>query len=263
MAMTKSMQVLLRLSEVDLEKVEKAVAWTLALHVNNRDWTIYPGVERIALQAGISERSVPRVTRRLQEVGLILCLDPATGRPGKAHRYIFDLRRLDQLRAETLARWPRSYVSRDDLPPLTADTVAGLYDETADTVAVLEGETGDAVSERDDTVTSRGDAVSAEMSMEQKMELRRKDTPSGPPKGGGARERTNTWVLSRDLRIQSLRKFPNGVEFIDREVRTFVHSLREAGQAQPDTDWDGAWIAHWEQVINPSFSKDLDDEIPF
>lgn len=110
----------------------KLLAVRLADFADDDGRGIYPGVDRLAQETELSERTVQRILADFEREGILVCRQRATGRPGVANRYDFDLARL------------YAYEAGKVKPESTA--------ETGDSVSPVEtGETGDNRAERGDT----------------------------------------------------------------------------------------------------------------
>lgn len=106
----------------------KALAVRLADFADDEGRGIYPGVERLAAETELSERTVQRILADFESEGILICRQRATGRPGMANRYDFDLDRL-----------------------FSGGADKGASNKTGDTLSpVSDGETGDNGAERGD-----------------------------------------------------------------------------------------------------------------
>ncbi len=68
-------------------------AWVLlamADHADHFGERIYPAVARIAWKTGFSERQVQRIVKQLVALGVLVMVEEATGRPGRANLYRLD-----------------------------------------------------------------------------------------------------------------------------------------------------------------------------
>ncbi len=109
----------------------KLLAVRLADFADDDGRGIYPGVERLSLETELSERTVQRILADFEKEGILICRQRASGRPGVANRYDFDLERLFACDA--------------------AAAKAGSKPQTGDSVSpVTDAETGDNPDERGD-----------------------------------------------------------------------------------------------------------------
>lgn len=102
----------------------KLLAVRLADFADDEGRGIYPGVKRLASETELSERTIQRILADFVSEGILVVVKEATGRPGQATRYDFDLARLF------------AYA-----PSKTGDTVSPVDDAV----------TGDSGTERGDT----------------------------------------------------------------------------------------------------------------
>ncbi|SOC48421.1 helix-turn-helix protein [Rhizobium subbaraonis] len=115
----------------------KLLAVRLADFADDDGRGIYPGVDRLAQETELSERTVQRILADFEREGILVCRQRATGRPGVANRYDFDLARL------------YAYEAGKAKPESTA--------ETGDSVSPVDtGERGDNRAERGDTGDGEG-----------------------------------------------------------------------------------------------------------
>lgn len=111
----------------------KLLAVRLADFADDEGRGIYPGVERLASETELSERTVQRILADFEREGLLICRQRATGRPGIANRYDFDLAALKA-------------VEDGIAPAATGDNVSPVPD----------AQTGDNRAERGDTDDREG-----------------------------------------------------------------------------------------------------------
>jgi hypothetical protein len=102
----------------------KLLAVRLADFADDEGRGIFPSVKRMASETELSERTVQRILADFVQEGILVVVRGATGRPGVANAYDFDLERLFSYN-----------------PPMTGDTVS----------PVEEAETGDNLAETGDT----------------------------------------------------------------------------------------------------------------
>ncbi len=115
----------------------KLLAVRLADFADDDGRGIYPGVDRLAQETELSERTVQRILADFEREGILVCRQRATGRPGVANRYDFDLARLFAYDAEKAQAESKS--------------------ETGDSVSpVVAAERGDNPAERGDTDDGEG-----------------------------------------------------------------------------------------------------------
>lgn len=115
----------------------KLLAVRLADFADDDGRGIYPGVDRLAQETELSERTVQRILADFERDGILVCRQRATGRPGVANRYDFDLERLFAYDADQAKAEPKV--------------------ETGDSVSpVDDAETGDNPAERGDTDDREG-----------------------------------------------------------------------------------------------------------
>ncbi len=70
---------------------------------------IYPGVARLAAETELSERTIQRILADFVKEGILVVVKEATGRPGIANSYDFDLARLFSYRQLANAASPRAW----------------------------------------------------------------------------------------------------------------------------------------------------------
>ncbi len=115
----------------------KALAVRLADFADDEGRGIWPSVDRLAEETELSVRTVQRLLADFVEEGILVLVKKASGRPGEANRYDFDLARLFETRA-----------AKENNPAVKT---------TGDTVTPVEGvQTGVTVTERGDTDAGDG-----------------------------------------------------------------------------------------------------------
>lgn len=72
----------------------KLLAVRLADFADDEGRGIYPGVSRLSCETELSERTVQRILADFVREGILVVVREATGRPGIANAYDFDLDRL-------------------------------------------------------------------------------------------------------------------------------------------------------------------------
>lgn len=109
----------------------KALAVRLADFADDEGRGIWPSVDRLAEETELSVRTVQRLLADFVNEGILILVKKASGRPGEANRYDFDL---DRLFAAPAAK------ENNPVAKTTGDTVSPVENvQTGDTVA----ETGD------------------------------------------------------------------------------------------------------------------------
>lgn len=102
----------------------KLLAVRLADFADDEGRGIYPGVKRLAAETELSERTVQRILSDFVQDGILVVVQEASGRPGQATRYDFNL---DALFGYT----PRE--TGDTLSPVEPDRRVTNVQETGDT----------------------------------------------------------------------------------------------------------------------------------
>lgn len=82
---------------LDLPANQKLVAVKLADYANDDGGDIFPGVERLAEECGMSERSIQRYLREFVDSGLLVIVAHAQGGRGRSTEYAYDLERVTEL----------------------------------------------------------------------------------------------------------------------------------------------------------------------
>lgn len=128
-----SIAIMSRLFKLTLGSCErKLLAIRLADFADDDGRGIYPGVARLARETDLSERTVQRKLKEFVDEGILIVKAEASGRPGQATRYDFDLAALDRLASGASAKPRGDSVS----PVISAETGADRGDcgtETGDT----------------------------------------------------------------------------------------------------------------------------------
>ncbi len=82
---------------LDMPSSVKLVAVRLADYANDDGSNVYPGVERLADECGISQRSVQRHLRHFENLGILVVVANAGGGRGRATEFRIDVERVTQL----------------------------------------------------------------------------------------------------------------------------------------------------------------------
>lgn len=112
----------------------KLLAVRLADFADDEGRGIYPGIKRLSSETELSERTVQRIIADFVQEGILIEVKKATGRPGLANSYDFDLARLfsykPPTRGDTVS--PVQVAERGDNPAETGDTddVDGCHGDT-------------------------------------------------------------------------------------------------------------------------------------
>ena len=114
----------------------KLLAVRLADFADDDGRGIYPGVARLAAETELSERTIQRILADFVKEGILVVVREATGRPGIANAYDFDLARLFSYR-----------------PSETGDSVSPVEDGIGVTIQQETGDTGDGDGCHGDTRT--------------------------------------------------------------------------------------------------------------
>lgn len=105
----------------------KLLALRLADFADDEGRGIWPTVARLATETELSERTVQRTLKEFVDEGLLVVIASASGRPGQATRYDFDLAALERIGAENRMPQPTG----DSVSPLaTGDTAAETGDRS-------------------------------------------------------------------------------------------------------------------------------------
>ena len=141
----------------------KLVAVRLADFANDDGRGIYPTVDRLATETELSERTVQRIIADFEREGLLVCRRRATGRPGMANHYDFDLAVLRQIEDGIQTGDSLSPVERGDTGAETGDTDDrdGCHGDTRTVIEppIEPSNERERVSERDDGEDRPGTAA--------------------------------------------------------------------------------------------------------
>lgn len=114
----------------------KLLAVRLADFADDEGRGIYPGVSRLAAETELSERTIQRILAEFVQEGILIIVREATGRPGIANAYDFDLTRLFSYK-----------------PEKTGDSVSPVADGRGVTNEQARGDSGDGDGCHGDTRT--------------------------------------------------------------------------------------------------------------
>lgn len=103
----------------------KLLAVRLADFADDEGRGIYPGVKRLANETELSERTIQRIMADFVADGILVVVQEASGRPGQATRYDFNLEKLFAYR------------------PKTGDTVSPVGEKQTGDTSAETGDTGD------------------------------------------------------------------------------------------------------------------------
>lgn len=101
----------------------KLLAVRLADFADDDGRGIYPGVKRLATETELSERTIQRILSDFVSEGILIVVQEASGRPGQATRYDFDLGRLFAYKPQT----------GDSVSPVVKGKTGDIAAETGDT----------------------------------------------------------------------------------------------------------------------------------
>jgi Helix-turn-helix domain len=111
----------------------KSVAVRLADFADDDGKGIWPSVARVAYETELSDRTVQRILREFVDEGLLVVVKNASGRPGEATRYDFNMAVLDRFLVEKKRVDGCHHVTGDTVSPVqTGDTEC----ETGDTECI-------------------------------------------------------------------------------------------------------------------------------
>ncbi len=107
----------------------KMLAVRLADFTDDNGCGIWPSVGRLARETDLSERTVQRLLREFVDDGLLIVVAEASGRPGEATRYDFDMMALGNLRDADAPADGCHGVTGDTVSPVTPATETGDIDD--------------------------------------------------------------------------------------------------------------------------------------
>lgn len=107
----------------------KMLAVRLADFADDGGRGIWPSVNTLARETDLSERTVQRLLRDFVEEGLLIVVSAASGRPGEATRYDFNMRALMSLRDAKVAIDGCHGVTGDTVSPVTLTAETGDIDD--------------------------------------------------------------------------------------------------------------------------------------
>lgn len=110
----------------------KALAVRLADFADDEGRGIWPSVDRLAAETELSVRTVQRLLADFVEEGLLVLVKKASGRPGEANRYDFDLARLFAAPAAKESG-PAPETTGDTMSPVATGGTGVTVTETGDT----------------------------------------------------------------------------------------------------------------------------------
>lgn len=110
----------------------KALAVRLADFADDEGRGIWPSVERLSAETELSERTVQRLLSDFVNEGILILVKKASGRPGEANRYDFNLERLFSA-PRTHEDNPEGKTTGDTVSPVEAGQTGVTVSQTGDT----------------------------------------------------------------------------------------------------------------------------------